>query len=134
MGFSRHWIDLVMMCVKLVSYSVIINGSPCGFFTPKKGLRQGHTISPYLFLLCAESFSELLTKALIARRIHGVWVCKQALIISHLLFADDSMIFTRATLEDCAQLLEIINISVAAFGKKVNFQKSEVFLSYDTLS
>ena len=39
MGFHRRWVSMVMECVRIVSYSVLINGDPKGFFHPSRGLR-----------------------------------------------------------------------------------------------
>ena len=63
MGFAKKWVNLIMLCISSVSYSVIINGEACGNITPSRGIRQGDPLSPYLFLLCAESFSALIHKA-----------------------------------------------------------------------
>ena len=41
MGFRERWINLVMGCVKTVSYSVLVNGEPCGMIFPTRGIRQG---------------------------------------------------------------------------------------------
>ena len=39
LGFSEGWIGLMMMCVRTVSYSVLINGEPKGKIIPTRGLR-----------------------------------------------------------------------------------------------
>ena len=93
LGFPSRWIRLVMTCVRTVTYSVVVNGSPCGHIVPTRGLRQGDPLSPYLFLLCMEGFSALIKKAKNQGVIHGVSVTRAAPKVSHLLFADDSIVF-----------------------------------------
>ena len=39
MGFRERWINLVMGCVKTVSYSVLVNGEPCGMIFPTRGIK-----------------------------------------------------------------------------------------------
>ena len=41
MGFSHRWINLISMCIRSVTYSVMLNGQPHGLITPSRGLRQG---------------------------------------------------------------------------------------------
>lgn len=38
MGFAHQWIQLIMMCVSTVKYSVLVNGDPCGNISPTRGL------------------------------------------------------------------------------------------------
>ena len=46
MGFTEHWINLMMLCVKTVTYSILVNGEPKGMITPTRGIRQGYPLSP----------------------------------------------------------------------------------------
>ena len=62
MGFQEKWIQLTMICVKTVSYSVFINGKPKGKLFPTRGFCQGDPISLYIFLLCAEGLSAMFQK------------------------------------------------------------------------
>lgn len=61
LGFNAHLINTVMICVRTVSYLVIVNGCTCGNFRPSRGIRQGNPLSPFLFLFCAEALSTLIT-------------------------------------------------------------------------
>ncbi len=62
LGFAEAWIKLIMMCINTASYSVLINGEQCGFFQVSRGIRQGDSLSPCIFLLCAEVFFSCLKK------------------------------------------------------------------------
>jgi hypothetical protein len=63
LGFSQRWISLVMVCVRTVSYAVVVNSQAVGNIQPKRGIRQGDPLSPYLFIICAEALSGLLLQA-----------------------------------------------------------------------
>ena len=78
LGFREKWISLIYDCISSVTYSILCNGEKKGFVRPRRGLRQGDPISPYLFLLCGEGLSRLLIKAEIEGEIHGVKVADKA--------------------------------------------------------
>ena len=60
MGFCDRWIDLIMVCVRTVTYSILVNGEPKGLITPSRGLKQGNPLLPFLFLLCTEGLHGLI--------------------------------------------------------------------------
>ena len=103
-GFDERWRVLVMRCVRSVTYSIKINGSPRGHIIPSRGIRQGDPLSPYLFLLCAEGLSTLIKASMARGNMTEVSVCHRGPILSHLFFADDSLIFYKASLEECDAL------------------------------
>jgi hypothetical protein len=129
MGFGERWIALVMMCVTSVKYSIIVNGNPCGLITPSRGIRQGDPISFYLFLLCAEALSALIVKANMDGRLKGVPTSKRGPEISHLFFADDSLLFCRANLVQWNHLSSILKLYEEASGQKMNANKTAIFYS-----
>ena len=62
-GFGTKWIRWIKRCITTTSFSILINGSPEGFFNSTRGLRQGDPLSPYLFVIGMEVFSNLVDKA-----------------------------------------------------------------------
>ena len=111
---------------------ILVNGSPQGFFASSRGLRQGDPLSPYLFLLCAEGFSKLLKSASQNGSIQGVAAACKGPKLTHLFFADDSMLFCRARREDCNTLVEILDNYEKASGQVVNTDKSSIMFSSNT--
>ena len=60
MGFHERWVALMMECITIISYSLLINRELTGIINPSRGIRQGDSLSPYLFLLCTEGFHGLI--------------------------------------------------------------------------
>ena len=58
--FSEKWIGLIMVCVKTVTYSILVNGEPKNLIHPSRDLRQGDPLSPFLFLLCTKGLHGLI--------------------------------------------------------------------------
>jgi len=81
-----------------------------GLVNPSRSLRQGDPISLYLFLLCAEAFSSLVTKVVEEKSLHRVKISRTVPQLSHLLFVDDSVLFVRANTQECKRLLILFHV------------------------
>ena len=132
MGFHSRWVHLMMLCITNASYSILINGEPYGNITPTRGLRQGDPLSPYLFFMCTEGLHDLIKKAAHNGNIRGVSICQNRPKLTHLLFANDSVIFCKAKESECQCLFDILAKYESASGQQINRTKTTLFFSKST--
>lgn len=108
MGFTKKWIDSLMNYMSTVSYQVVANGSIGKTFNPKRGLRQGDPLSPFLFLICGEGLSSLMRIASNKGVIKGVKASRSGPQVTHLLFADDCILLGEASRKGATTIREIL--------------------------
>nr|XP_028964583.1 uncharacterized protein LOC114827108 [Malus domestica] len=101
--------------------------APGNKFASSRGLRQGDPLSPYLFIILGEVLSCMIQAAIDDKQLEGVRIGVSGPIISHLFFADDTLLFLRAGDNYCRNLLSIIDRYCEASGQKVNLQKSSIY-------
>jgi hypothetical protein len=99
-----------------------VNGSPNGFFSSSRGLRQGDPLSPLLFVFVMEALSKMISAAVHGGLLQGFTVGNVS--FSHLLFADDTLIFCSAVPSQIHYLRTVFLLFEAASGLKVNLAKS----------
>jgi hypothetical protein len=97
LGFDNRWVSWIMNCVRYVKFSVLVNGQSWETFTPTRGLRQGDPLSPYLSLFVVESLTKIIAKAIQEKNLHEFKICRTSPGISHLMFADDCLLFFHAS-------------------------------------
>ena len=98
-GFSEKWRKWIRYCILTIKFSILINGSPSNFFGSSWGLRQGDLLSPLLFDIVIEALSRMLDVTASAGQFSGFSVGRTvgpSVMVSHLLFADDTLIFCDA--------------------------------------
>jgi hypothetical protein len=128
-GFPWATISLIMSCVRSSNLSVLWNGAKTDHITPSRGLRQGDPLSPYLFVLCMEKLSLSIQQKVLS----GIWkpiqVSKGGPQLSHVLFADDVMLFCEASTEQVKVVLDTLEEFCSASGLRINTLKSEAMCS-----
>ena len=62
-GFNEVWISRVMGLVQSVAYSFLQNGTVFGDVIPRRGVRQGDPMSPYIYIMCAEGLSSMIRRS-----------------------------------------------------------------------
>lgn len=129
-GFHYDWIELVMHCIKSVSFSIILNGSPQGWFQPSRGIRQGDPLSPYIFILAMEPLIRRFNSLAVNSKAQvGILSSPLGFRISNLMFADDCLLFAKATKKATRNICKVLDAFSAASGQKINFHKSSLFFS-----
>ncbi|KAL9674773.1 hypothetical protein QQ045_002972 [Rhodiola kirilowii] len=127
MGFGFTWRKWMKECYSTVKLAVLVNGSPTKFFPLERGLRQGDPLSPFLFLLAAEGLSRIFNKASEAGKFEGVAWTETGERITHLQFADDTIIFCKAEWSEVQNLKRILQSLEGCSGLKINYSKSLCF-------
>lgn len=129
LGFSSKWVHWIMMCVKNVKYSILLNGMEVGPIIPGRGLQQGCLLSPYLFLLCAEGLSLLFHEVSRVGILKGVKAGCNCPSVTHLQFANDSFFFLEGPMVNAIAVRVILLKYERASRQSINFTKSRIFFS-----
>jgi hypothetical protein len=107
-------------------YSIRFNGNMLDSFTPSRGIRQGDSLSPYLFLFVADDLSCLIRKEIEINSLQEFHICRRAPDISHLLFANDSILFFEAFVEQALVVKSVLDRYEEATSQLVSLGKCSV--------
>lgn len=120
------FINWISQCISTASFSVSINGASGGFFNSTKGIRQGDPISPYLFVLAMEGLTRLLQSRYVSGSI-GYHPRTSELKITHLMFADDVMIFFDGRGDSLHGITECLDDFASWSSLVMNRNKTELY-------
>ena len=122
-------LDQVDHGVTTMSFQYLINGSTSEIAYPKRGVRQRDFLSSYLYIFCQNILSRFLIEAEHKQDFQGIKISRGSPPLSHLLFADDSLVFFRTNVHSCRKLKDILKEFCDLSGLKINHAKSKLFLS-----
>lgn len=121
-GFGEKRVSWMRTCVTSTKISVLVNGSPTSEFSPQRGLRQGDP----LFNIVAKGLNILLCRAKELGFIKGAEVGCNGIIVSHLQFTDDTILFCEADWVEVVNLKRILRCFEVLSGLKINYHKSVI--------
>lgn len=125
-------IDLIMSCISGASSRVLINGRKSEEFKHSIGLRQGDPISPYLFNNCLEALTSRINEACLKDEWIPFGVGRGNVPVSHLLFADDLLLFGRVDESTAFAIRNVLEKFCIDSGEKINEAKSKLIFSPNT--
>ncbi|KAJ8755558.1 hypothetical protein K2173_022137 [Erythroxylum novogranatense] len=131
-GFPTPWVNFIYLSLSSVSYWILQEGRQLGPIIPSRGLRQGDPLSPYLYILCAEGLSRLISKHNELGNLHGSHVSRGGAVISHLFFPDDSLLFFKADHQEAGVLKDVLLTYERASGQEISLAKSSLTFSANT--
>lgn len=127
-GFPMPFIQLIMMCVTTITFTIKVNGAGYGYFEGKGGLKQGDPMSLLLFVLVIEYLSRGLNKMSELPDFQFHPMCKNTKL-THLIIADDLMLFCKGNIQSIHRIMEVVNHFSEVSGMVANMEKSNIFLA-----
>nr|GFB53481.1 putative RNA-directed DNA polymerase, eukaryota, reverse transcriptase zinc-binding domain protein [Tanacetum cinerariifolium] len=135
LGFSDKWINWIYGCLHSSTSSILINGSPTREFNIHRGLRQGDSLSPFLFIIAMEGLHVAMEDVMDAGLYNGFKINNTSL--SHLFFADDALFIGEWSRSNIQSLVGILDCFHKVSGLKINYHKSKLFgygVTFDEVS
>ncbi|MCH83160.1 hypothetical protein A2U01_0003975, partial [Trifolium medium] len=108
-GLPHPMINVIMKGVTSVQTIVKWNGICADYFRPTRGIRQGDPISPYLFVMGMDKLSHLICHAVNQGEWKPIKVGRNGPVISHLMFADDLLLFGQAKVLQMQCVMRILD-------------------------
>ena len=87
-------INVTMRCISSPSMQLLWNGEHTDSFLPSRGIRQGDSISPYLFMLCIEHLAHGIQQVVTDGEWKLINLGRSGPPLAHLFFADDMFLFS----------------------------------------
>lgn len=128
-GTHWTWINWIYICTSSSKLSILVNGSPQGYFSAYCGLRQGDPLLSYLFALAMKGLSSAIKKGVLKKMFTPMQKMNRC-PLTHLMFADDILVFGKGNQQPLSFIRDILynyKFEIAA-GLGMSKDKSKVYL------
>ena len=129
MDLPSDWVNNIMHCVETPRLSIVWNGKQLNWFKPSRAIRQGDSISPYIFVLCIERLGHVICSAVELGSWKPIKLSRNGPHLSHLFFVDDLILFAEALVDQIKVVMDCLDQFCEISGQKVSFQKSNICFS-----
>eukprot|EP00253_Pinus_taeda_P011928 PITA_11928 len=126
-GIFNNFISIIMECITHPWTAPLINGRPSSYFRSSRGLRQGCPLSPFLYIIMAETLSIHLEKLRKKKEITGISIERGIKEINHSLFADDTLLIGGASSLMEKRFKKTLDTFLTASGGKLNNKKCKIY-------
>ncbi|XP_057786898.1 uncharacterized protein LOC131004240 [Salvia miltiorrhiza] len=121
-----RWISIIFSSARL---SILYNGRISGYFACSRGVRQGDPLSPIIFGIAEDVLSRLISSCVDSKHLTPMSFSRASNFPTHLLYADDIILFCRATVRNAKKVKEIFQYYGTIFGQHCSQEKSNIFFS-----
>lgn len=119
-----NWINVIIHSVKV---SFLVNGKPIGVFNCKRGVRQEDPLSPLLSSLAEDVLSKGISHLVHQGLLSPMSRPRGFQIPSHVLYADDVLIFYKGTRANLLNLINLFEENGDVSGQIINPEKSKFY-------
>lgn len=128
LGLPHNFITWNMAYITTPTFSILINGSASHFFHSERGLTQGCSLSPLLFLIVMEGLSRLIASTMWEGTLSDLKISDEC-YLTHLLFVDEVLILLDGNIRDSLSFSRILHLFSTATWMLVNHHKSTITFS-----
>lgn len=122
----------ILSCVTSATFIIVLNGSGGSFFSPECGLRQGCSLSLYLFILGMDLLSRSLQFEAKKGMLRGVRLGVRSQPLTNCAYADDLLLFGSCTEAEASKIMESLYTFATVSGQKIGPEKSMLWFSKAT--
>ncbi|XP_057774811.1 uncharacterized protein LOC130993790 [Salvia miltiorrhiza] len=128
-GYHEDFIRWVQIIFTSARISILYNGNLSGYFACSRGVRQGDPLSPILFGIAEDVLSNIFQSCVESSHLIPMGFSRTTNFPTHLFYADDIILFCKATVQNARKIQEIINYYGSISGQICSSEKSNIFFA-----